>query len=71
MDTNELIKELTAERDRIDAAIKLLSGLGSTTSTKATKAVKPARKRKKMSKEGRARIAEAQRKRWAAAKKAA
>jgi hypothetical protein len=63
MDMNELIEQLQAERYRIDAAIKLLSGSGSTTPIKATG------KRKMMSVAGRKRISEAIKKRWAAAKK--
>ena len=43
MDTNELIQQLTAERDRIDAAIKVLSGMAT------TKATAPKGKRKPMS----------------------
>jgi hypothetical protein len=61
MDTNELIQQLTAERDRIDAVIKLLSGMD--TPTKASK------KRKPMSAAARKRIAAAQKKRWAEARK--
>jgi hypothetical protein len=59
MDTTDIIKQLTAERDRIDAVIKLLSGPphGSTSQI---------RKRWKMSAAARKRIGEAQRKRWAA-----
>ena len=63
MDTTDIIKQLTAERDRIDAAIKLLSG------TPATKA--PAKgNRKKMSAVARKRISEAQKARWAKQRKA-
>src|ERR1035438_6897523 len=60
MDTTDIIKQLTAERDRIDAVIKLLSG-SPTTAAPAKK-----RKRRKMSAAARKRIGEAQRKRWAA-----
>lgn len=66
MDTGQILAQLTAERGRIDAAIKLLSGMGSATKV-AAKAPKT-RKRRKMSKEARARIAAAQKKRWAAVK---
>jgi hypothetical protein len=62
MDTTAIIKQLTAERDRIDAAIKLLSG------SPATAATVKKRERRKMSAAARKRIAEAQRKRWAAQK---
>jgi hypothetical protein len=65
MDTNDIIKQLTAERNRIDAAIKLLSG------SALTKATPKKRGRRKMSKEARARIAKAQKARWAKQKKAA
>ena len=63
MDTNAIINQLTAERDRIDAAIRLLSG---TTVTKV-----PAKgKRKKMSAAARKRISAAQKAHWAEQKKA-
>ncbi len=61
----DIIKELTAERDRIDAAIKLLSDSG-TTSPKATPPAKGTRK--PISAAARKRISEAQRKRWAVTK---
>jgi predicted ATP-grasp superfamily ATP-dependent carboligase len=69
MDTKELIRQLTEERNRIDAAIKLLSGFS--TNTTSAKAPKATRKRKKMSAEARKRIGDAQRKRWAKQKKGA
>jgi hypothetical protein len=62
MDTNELVRQLTEERDRIDAAIKLLSGLD--TPTEAAR-----KKRKPLSAGARKRISEAQKKRWAAKRK--
>jgi hypothetical protein len=68
MDINELIQQMIEERDRIDGAIKLLSGSDSITPTKAPKAT---RKRKKMSAETRKKMADSQKKRWAAAKKKA
>jgi hypothetical protein len=61
MDTNELIRQLTEERNRIDAVIKLLSGTIYTTA----KYVEP-KTRKPMSAAARKRIAAAQKKRWAA-----
>ena len=64
MDTTDIIKQLTANRDRIDAAIKLLSGTTTTTTKPPAK-----NKKKPMSAAARKRISEAQRKRWAAAKK--
>ena len=44
MDMHELIEQLQAERHRIDAVIKLLSGSG-TTATAPLKAAKVARKK--------------------------
>ena len=67
MDTNDIIKQLTAERDRIDAAIKLLTSVSSSPKAPA----KGTRKRKKMSAAARKRIGDAQRKRWAKQKKGA
>ncbi len=64
MDTTDIIKQLTAERDRIDAVVKLLSGTTVTTA--------PAKgKRKKMSAAARKRISAAQKVRWAKARKGA
>jgi hypothetical protein len=70
MTNDELIAELQAERHRIDAVIKLLSG-SDTTATAPIKAPKATGRRKKMSAAGRKRISEAMKKRWAAAKKKA
>jgi hypothetical protein len=64
MDTNDIVKHLTDERDRIDAAIKLLSG------SATAKPTGKKRGRRKMSKEARARIAAAQKARWAKQRKA-
>jgi hypothetical protein len=61
MDMSELIEQLQAERHRIDAAIKLLSGTGDTAPAKG--------KRRKLSPEGRARIAAAAKARWAKKRK--
>jgi hypothetical protein len=81
MNIQEIIKELTAERDRIDDAIRLLTGIGSTTIAKrrgrppgpVKKMVTPtpAKKKRTMSADGRKRIADAMRKRWAAKRKMA
>jgi hypothetical protein len=68
MTNDELIAQLQAERHRIDAVIKLLSGPDSTSPTKAPKAT---RKRKGISAAGRKRISDAMKKRWADAKKKA
>jgi hypothetical protein len=64
MDTNDLIRQLSEERDRIDAVIKLLSGSDAPTMA----SVKG--KRKKMSAATRKQISEAQKKRWAKQRKA-
>lgn len=68
MDTNRIVKQLTAERDRLNEVIKLLSGIGAIgTSTNGTDKTASTGKRKKwrMSAEARKRIAEAQKARWA------
>ena len=62
MDTTDIVKQLTAERDRIDTVIKLLSGTRNATPAEG--------KKKPMSAAARKRISEAQRKRWAASKAA-
>jgi hypothetical protein len=58
MDTSEVIEQLQAEKHRIDAAIKLLSG-SDTTATAPIKPPKATGRRKKMSAAGRKRISEA------------
>jgi hypothetical protein len=68
MDTNALIRQLTQERDRIDQAIKLLSDIGSTVNGSKAATGKRRKKRAPLSAEARARIAAAQRKRWAVAR---
>jgi hypothetical protein len=73
MDTIEIIQSIDAEIARLEQARNLLNGhtappkRGRPASSKATATPKPA-KRRKMSAEGRARIAAAQRARWAKAK---
>lgn len=69
MSVSGLISSLDAEIARLQQARELLAALNSP-KTKVSP-VKPTKKRRKMSAAGRARIAEAQRKRWAAQKKAA
>ena len=64
MDTTDIVKQLTAERDRIDAAIKLLSDTPAVGRGRP-KGSKNAKKRGGLSPEGRKRIAEAMKKRWA------
>jgi len=76
MNTHQWIKELQAERDRIDGVIKLLIGTlvkpaKAEVKAPAKSAKKAAKKKGGLSPEGKARIAAAQRKRWAAVKKAA
>jgi len=61
---SEIITALELERARIDQAIALLK-------EPATSTTMPAKKKRNLSPEGRARIAEAVRKRWAAQKRAA
>jgi hypothetical protein len=69
-DINSIIRDLEEERARIDAALAALRGIKTSKKTaKAETNVKPSRKRRKISAEGRARIATAQKKRWAAIKK--
>jgi hypothetical protein len=63
MSMTNIIIEIDAEIARLQQARNLLAG--SEKSTESKKDV-PVRKRRKMSEEARARIAEAQRKRWAA-----
>lgn len=79
MNLDEVIATLRAERDRIDAALQALTGVATPTIVSAKK--KPGRppkstpapvtkKKRGLTPEGRARIAEAVRRRWAAQKKA-
>jgi exonuclease VII small subunit len=74
----EIINRLEQQKDAIDQAIAALrevddSEISETErpKTKAAKAVKKATKKRAMSEEGRRRISEASRKRWAAVRKAA
>jgi hypothetical protein len=76
MDTTDIIKQLIAERNRIDAVIKLLSGTTASVGRGRPKGSKnattaPAKKRGGISPEGRKRIAEAMKKRWAERRKVA
>jgi hypothetical protein len=72
MDTAEIIQAIDTEIARLEQARTLLNGNNTTTrrgrpvSSKPVTTLKP--KRRKMSAEGRARIAAAQRARWAKAK---
>jgi len=73
MDTNRILAELRSERDRIDRAISALATVNSTGHPRAgrpPRAAQRPRRRVRMSADGRARIAAAQRARWAKAKQA-
>jgi hypothetical protein len=81
MNTSEIVQQLRAERNRLDAAIQALEGIGDGSSapakrrgrppgsTNKTTASTPAKKRT-MSAASRKRISEMMRKRWAERKKA-
>ena len=60
---SEIVKQLEAERGRIDAAIKALQGVGGVSAKRG--------KRRTISAAGRKRIAAAQRARWAKVRRAA
>lgn len=66
MSTTDLLSALDAEISRLQQVRAILAGGSNHT---ALKRGRPAGKRRTMSAEGRARIAEAQRKRWANQKK--
>ena len=68
MSVDNILAQLKVERARIDAAIKALSVIAPTKSVKANSTSTKPRKRRKLSAEARKRIADAQRKRWAAQK---
>jgi len=65
MDTGQLISEIDSEISRLQQARALLVGVGSATNAKAP------RKKRTLSTEARARIAAAQKRRWAKQKSAA
>lgn len=69
MTPNDILSAIDTEISRLQQARALLAGLDG---SQLAKPIKPraTRKKHKMSAEGRKRIAEAQRKRWAAKKKA-
>jgi|SoiMethySBSTD1v2_1073268.scaffolds.fasta_scaffold1667559_1 hypothetical protein len=72
-DIEQIISELEAQRRAIDNAISALrgvttSGSGRSTSTKVSESARATTKRRRLSPEGRRRIAEAARQRWAAQK---
>lgn len=65
----QIVRELKSERDRLDAAIRALEGVGASTSRETSKTASPARKgRRTMSAAARRKIAAAQRARWARVK---
>jgi hypothetical protein len=66
MDTNNILEELTQQRDRIVAAIEALSGGRSQRASSS----KPGKPRSKMSEAGKRRISERMKARWAKAKRA-
>jgi hypothetical protein len=76
MDTTKLIRDLRAEKGRIERAIAALevlgnAGAGSRTARTATASRGAAAGRRKMSPAARKRISEMMKKRWAARRKAA
>jgi len=71
MTLNSILAEIDAEIARLTEARKLLAAAGSTKSTATTRTAKSATKGRKprvLSAEARKRIADAQRRRWAAQK---
>jgi hypothetical protein len=73
MSIAEIVQELDAEIERLQRAKQLLSGIARNASSSGTRPGRPASHNKKrvLSAEARQRIAEAQRKRWAAQKRTA
>lgn len=71
MSVMDLISSIDAEIARLQQARTILAGLDAFSPKANAPAAKPRPKKRQMSAEARARIAEAQRKRWAAQKKAA
>src|SRR5664279_5291983 len=84
MNLSEILKELTQERSKLDAAIQALEGVGGSSSTgkrrgrppgstnkaaTSSATVAAAPKRRRMSAAARKRIGDAARARWAAARK--
>jgi hypothetical protein len=79
MNIADIVGQLRTERNRLDAAIQALEGIGGGTSAPGRRRGRPPgsrnqpaggapAKRRKMSADARKRIAEAMRKRWAAVK---
>ena len=73
MDTARLVRDLRAEKGRIERAIAALEGLSSDTTGRQTTRAAGANKagRRKMSPAARKRISEMMKKRWAARRRAA
>jgi hypothetical protein len=77
MNISEIVQQLRDERSKLDAAIQALEGLGFSAPGErrgrppeaTSKPTAKPRKRSRMSAAGRKRLAEAMRKRWAAAKR--
>ena len=70
METKEMLAQIDAEISRLQQARSILAGPGKN-GRKSTKTVESARKKRKLSPEARARIAAAQKARWAKARKTA
>ena len=72
MDRDHILKELKAERDRLNNAIQALEGITATRNGRRPgKAVRvPQKRRRHMSAAGRAKLARLMKQRWAARKKA-
>ncbi len=70
MDTNRMLAELRAERDRIDRAIAAIEGLNSATRRKAGRSPRVAmrRQRSRMSAAARAKLSRLMKQRWAQGK---
>jgi hypothetical protein len=72
MDLSQIVSELKKERDRIDKAIAALNGTGVHRVAKTTTVKSPARtprRRRHLTPEGRKRLSELMKKRWAIRKK--
>jgi hypothetical protein len=76
MDTNEIVQQLRSERDKLDAAIRALEGVGGVSGGGKRRGRPPKNakqstpnKRRGMSAAARKRIAAAMKARWEAAKK--
>jgi hypothetical protein len=66
----QIVRDLKSERDRLDAAIRALEGVGASINRRTSKAASPAKTtgRRTMSAAARRKIAAAQRARWARVK---